>query len=206
LDLSANELRDIDALSQKCCISGHLEHLEKLELHQNALTSFPQQLCETLKSLTHLDLHSNKFTSFPSYLLKMNCIANLDVSRNDIGPSVVLDPTVKCPTLKQFNLSYNQLSFVPENLTDVVEKLEQLILEGNKISGICSPLRLKELKILNLSKNHISSLSENFLEACPKVESFSARMNFLVSGCSVVPQGNLIQTVESGKHFYACDI
>uniref|UniRef100_A0A2K5YIT6 Leucine-rich repeat serine/threonine-protein kinase 2 n=1 Tax=Mandrillus leucophaeus TaxID=9568 RepID=A0A2K5YIT6_MANLE len=179
LDLSANELRDIDALSQKSCISGHLEHLEKLELHQNALTSFPQQLCETLKSLTHLDLHSNKFTSFPSYLLKMSCVANLDVSRNDIGPSVVLDPAVKCPTLKQFNLSYNQLSSVPENLADVIEKLEQLILEGNKISGICSPLRLKELKILNLSKNHISSLSENFLEACPKVESFSARMNFL---------------------------
>uniref|UniRef100_A0A2K6GEA9 non-specific serine/threonine protein kinase n=1 Tax=Propithecus coquereli TaxID=379532 RepID=A0A2K6GEA9_PROCO len=181
LDLSANELRDIDALSQKCCISSHLEHLEKLELHQNALTSFPLQLCETLKCLTHLDLHSNKFTSFPSYLLKMNCIANLDVSRNDIGPSVVLDPAVKCPTLKQFNLSYNQLSSVPENLADVVEKLEQLILEGNKISEICFPLSLKELKILNLSKNHISSLSENFLEACPKVEIFSARMNFLAA-------------------------
>eukprot|EP00069_Balaena_mysticetus_P003040 bmy_16371T0 len=60
----------------------------------------------------------------------MNCIANLDVSRNDIGPSVVLDQTVRCSTLKQFNLSYNQLSFLPENLGDVVEKLEQLILEG----------------------------------------------------------------------------
>ncbi|XP_034501314.1 leucine-rich repeat serine/threonine-protein kinase 2 isoform X4 [Ailuropoda melanoleuca] len=181
LDLSANELRDIDALSQRCCISGHLEHLEKLELHQNALTSFPQQLCETLKCLTHLDLHSNKFTSFPSYLLKMNCIANLDVSRNDISPSVVLDSAVKCPTLKQFNLSYNQLSSFPENLGDVVEKLEQLILEGNKIPEICSPLSLKELKILNLSKNHITSLSEDFLEACPKVESFSARMNYLAA-------------------------
>ncbi|XP_036914052.1 leucine-rich repeat serine/threonine-protein kinase 2 isoform X2 [Sturnira hondurensis] len=181
LDLSANELRDIDALSQKCCISGHLEHLEKLELHQNALTSFPQRLCETLKCLTHLDLHSNKFTSFPSYLLKMNCITNLDVSRNDIGPSIVLDPAVKCLTLKQFNLSYNQLTSVPENLGEVAEKLEQLMLEGNKISGMCSPLSLKELKILNLSKNHISSLSEDFLEACPKVESFSARMNFLAA-------------------------
>ncbi|XP_059791631.1 leucine-rich repeat serine/threonine-protein kinase 2 isoform X2 [Balaenoptera ricei] len=181
LDLSANELRDIDALSQKSCISGHLEHLEKLELHQNALASFPQQLCETLKCLTHLDLQSNKFTSFPPYLLKLNCIANLDVSRNDIGPSVVLDRAVRCSTLKQFNLSYNQLSFLPENLGDVVEKLEQLILEGNKISGICSPLSLKELKILNLSKNHISSLSEDFLETCPKVESLSARMNFLTA-------------------------
>lgn len=46
LDLSANELKDIDALSQKCCLSGHLEHLTKLELHQNLLTGFPQQLCE----------------------------------------------------------------------------------------------------------------------------------------------------------------
>ncbi|ELK27159.1 Leucine-rich repeat serine/threonine-protein kinase 2 [Myotis davidii] len=181
LDLSANELRDIDALSQKCCISGHLEHLARLELHQNALTGFPQRLCEVLKCLTHLDLHSNKFTAFPSYLLKMNCIANLDVSRNDIGPSIVLDPAVKCPTLKQFNLSYNQLSSVPENLGDVAEKLEQLTLEGNKISGMCSPLSLKELKILNLSKNNISSLSEDFLEACPKVESFSARMNSLAA-------------------------
>ena len=85
---------------------------------------------QTLKCLTHLDLHSNKFTSFPTYLLEMNCIASLDVSRNDIGPSVVLDPDVKCPTLKQFNLSYNQISSLPENIGDVVEKLEQLILEG----------------------------------------------------------------------------
>ncbi|XP_013361405.1 PREDICTED: leucine-rich repeat serine/threonine-protein kinase 2 [Chinchilla lanigera] len=181
LDLSANELRDIDALSQKCCISGHLEHVEKLELHQNMLTSFPQQLCETLRCLTHLDLHSNKFTSFPSYLLKMNCISNLDVSRNDIGPSIVVDGSVKCPTLRQLNLSYNQLSSVPEALPEAVERLEQLILEGNKISEMYSPLSLKELKILNLSKNHISSLPENFFEACPKVESFSARMNFLAT-------------------------
>ncbi|KAK7816992.1 hypothetical protein U0070_014335 [Myodes glareolus] len=181
LDLSANELKDIDALSQKCCLSGHLEHLTKLELHQNALTGFPQQLCETLKCLTHLDLHSNKFTSFPSFLLKMACITNLDASRNDIGPTVVLDPQVKCPSLKLFNLSYNQLSCIPENLAQVVEKLEQLLLEGNKISGICSPLSLKELKILNLSKNHIPSLPEDFLEACPKVESFSAQMNSLAA-------------------------
>lgn len=53
------------------------------------------------------------------------------------------------------------------------------LMTRNKISGMCSPLSLKELKILNLSKNHISSLSENFLEACPKVESFNARMNSL---------------------------
>ncbi|XP_068955563.1 leucine-rich repeat serine/threonine-protein kinase 2 isoform X1 [Petaurus breviceps papuanus] len=181
LDLSANELEDIDGISKKCCLSDHLTRLEKLELHQNALTRIPQQLCETLKCLKYLDLHSNKITSVPAYLFKMNCIANLDISRNDIGPSIILDPTIRCPTLKQINLSYNQLSSVPEFHADVIENLEHLLLEGNKISEIYSPLCLKELKILNLSKNHISSITEDFFEACCKLEVFSARMNLLVA-------------------------
>uniref|UniRef100_A0A8C4XLR4 Leucine rich repeat kinase 2 n=1 Tax=Falco tinnunculus TaxID=100819 RepID=A0A8C4XLR4_FALTI len=179
LDLSSNELENIDAISQNSCLTSHLEHLEKLELHQNALTSIPEQLCENLKCLTYLDLHSNKFTSFPTYLLKMSCIASLDISRNDIGPSFALDPCLKCPTLKQLNLSYNQLVCTPEFLTNVAENLEQLLLEGNKISCLCSPICLKELKVLNISKNSISSLAENVFMDCTKLEQFNARMNAL---------------------------
>ncbi|XP_014461960.3 leucine-rich repeat serine/threonine-protein kinase 2 isoform X1 [Alligator mississippiensis] len=179
LDLSSNELENIDAISQNSCLTSRLEHLEKLELHQNTISSIPEQLCETLKCLTCLDLHSNRFTSFPTYLLKISCIANLDISRNDIGPFITLDPNIKCPSLKQFNLSYNQLSSIPELLADVVEKLEQLMMEGNKISSICSPIFLKELKVLNISKNNISSLAEHFIKDCTKLEIFSARMNLL---------------------------
>ncbi|NXK72194.1 LRRK2 kinase, partial [Amazona guildingii] len=179
LDLSSNELENIDAISQNSCLTSHLEHLEKLELHQNALTNIPEQLCENLKCLTYLDLHSNRFASFPTYLLKMNCIANLDISRNDIGPSFALDPYLRCPTLKQLNLSYNQLVCTPEFLTNVAENLEQLLLEGNKISCLCSPICLKELRILNISKNSISSLAENVFMGCTKLEQFNARMNAL---------------------------
>ncbi|NWZ21101.1 LRRK2 kinase, partial [Asarcornis scutulata] len=179
LDLSSNELENIDAISQNSSLTSHLEHLEKLELHQNALTNIPEQLCENLKCLNYLDLHSNRFTSFPTYLLKMNCIANLDISRNDIGPSFALDPYLRCPTLKQLNLSYNQLVCTPEFLANVAENLEQLLLEGNKISCICSPICLKELKILNISKNSISSLAENVFMGCTKLELFNARMNAL---------------------------
>uniref|UniRef100_A0A8C3L363 Leucine rich repeat kinase 2 n=2 Tax=Chrysolophus pictus TaxID=9089 RepID=A0A8C3L363_CHRPC len=157
LDLSSNELENIDAISQNSSLTSHLEHLDKLELHQNALINIPEQLCENLKCLTYLDLHSNRFTSFPTYLLKMNCIAYLDISRNDIGPSFALDPHLRCPTLKQLNLSYNQ----------------------NKISCLSSPMSLKELKILNISKNNISSLAENVLMGCTKLELFNARMNAL---------------------------
>lgn len=46
LDLSSNELENVDAISQNSCLTSHLEHLEKLELHQNALTNIPEQLCE----------------------------------------------------------------------------------------------------------------------------------------------------------------
>ncbi|XP_065496601.1 leucine-rich repeat serine/threonine-protein kinase 2 [Caloenas nicobarica] len=179
LDLSSNELENIDAISQNSCLTSHLEHLEKLELHQNALTNIPEQLCENLKCLMYLDLHSNRFTSFPTYILKMNCIANLDISRNDIGPSFALNPYFRCPTLKQLNLSYNQLVCIPEFLTNVAENLEQLLLEGNKISCLCSPVCLKELKILNISKNNISSIAENVFMGCTKLEQFNARMNAL---------------------------
>eukprot|EP00076_Gallus_gallus_P004357 NP_001274122.1 leucine-rich repeat serine/threonine-protein kinase 2 [Gallus gallus] len=179
LDLSSNELENIDAISQNSSLMSHLEHLDKLELHQNALTNIPEQLCENLKCLTYLDLHSNRFTSFPTYLLKMNCIAYLDISRNDIGPSFALDPYLRCPTLKQLNLSYNQLMCIPEFLANVAENLEQLLLEGNKISCLSAPVSLKELKILNISKNNISSLAENALTGCTKLELFNARMNAL---------------------------
>ncbi|XP_023564370.1 leucine-rich repeat serine/threonine-protein kinase 2 [Octodon degus] len=178
LDLSANELRDVDALGQKCCISGHLEHVQRLELQQNALASFPKLLCETLKCLTHLDLHSNKFTSFPSCLLKMSCISNLDVSRNDIGPSMGVDGSVKCPTLRQLNLSYNQLSSVPETLPVVVERLEQLILEGLAtmpfLPSSITSLKLSQNKftcipdaILNLPHLRSLDMSSNDIEYLP---------------------------------------
>ncbi|KAK2514138.1 Lrrk2 [Columba guinea] len=162
LDLSSNELENVDAISQNSCLTSHLEHLEKLELHQNALTNIPEQLCENLKCLMYLDLHSNRFTSFPTYILKMNCIANLDISRNDIGPSFALDSYLRCPTLKQLNLSYNQLVCIPEFLTNVAENLEQLLLEGlrsvdlsqNKIISLPGPVHWKSLNLRELLFNH----------------------------------------------------
>nr|XP_020652644.1 leucine-rich repeat serine/threonine-protein kinase 2 isoform X1 [Pogona vitticeps] len=179
LDLSSNELENIEAISQSTSLTTHLEHLEKLELHQNALSNIPEQLCETLKCLTYLDLHSNHFKSFPAYLLKMPRIAHLDISRNDIGPSLILDSKMVCTTLRLLNLSYNQLTSVPEFLANVAEKLEHLILEGNKLTGIFFTICLKELKVLNISKNVISFLAENFLKECLKLETFNAGMNQL---------------------------
>ncbi|KAM8973231.1 leucine-rich repeat serine/threonine-protein kinase 2 isoform 2-T2 [Pelodytes ibericus] len=181
LDLSANDLESIDLITKKPTLSSHLERLEKLELQQNALTVFPKSLCEALKSLTYLDLRSNSFKSLPSHVLEITTITFLDISRNEIGPSLDLSSTTSCPSLKQLNLSYNQLLFFPETIVSVAEKLEDLILEGNSISEIMTPLCLPELRSMNVNKNCISSLRPEFLKECVKLETLCAMTNKLAT-------------------------
>ncbi|KAM4748897.1 leucine-rich repeat serine/threonine-protein kinase 2 [Rhinophrynus dorsalis] len=181
LDLSANDLGTIDLVIKKSCLTNHLERLEKLELQQNSLTEFPKSLCEALKSLTYLDLRSNNFKSFPFHVLEIRSILSFDISRNEIGPTLQMDSSKLCLTLKHLNLSYNQLKCFPESIGSVAQKLEELILEGNNISEICSPLCLSELRTINLNKNVISSLASDFLKDCAKLETFSAMTNLLVT-------------------------
>ncbi|KAG8510362.1 LOW QUALITY PROTEIN: Leucine-rich repeat serine/threonine-protein kinase 2, partial [Galemys pyrenaicus] len=201
LDLSANELQDIAALARSAGLSAHLEHLERLELHQNALASFPPALCGVLRRLRHLDLHGNKLTSFPAHVLGLPRLAVLDVSRNHIGPRALLDAAVPCPTLRQLSLAHNQLDCVPEDLGAVAGGLEQLALEGNEISGTCPRLCLKELRALNLSRNRISGLAGGFLDACPGVESFSARTNLLASLPALPPS---LTNVKLAQNRFTC--
>uniref|UniRef100_UPI00398F3D60 leucine-rich repeat serine/threonine-protein kinase 2 isoform X2 n=1 Tax=Pristiophorus japonicus TaxID=55135 RepID=UPI00398F3D60 len=177
LDLSANDLESLSCLNEKCCIAAQLAQLQKLDLSQNNLTSFSQDLCSTLKCLTDLDLSNNKFTSFPSCTLEMHSISSLDISRNYIGHSLTLNS--RCPTLKKLNLSQNQLSSFPECLGEATEKLEELLLKGNKMSTIVSLLCLTELNLLDLSQNCISTIVDTFLMQFSKLETFRASENHL---------------------------
>uniref|UniRef100_A0A670YQE4 non-specific serine/threonine protein kinase n=1 Tax=Pseudonaja textilis TaxID=8673 RepID=A0A670YQE4_PSETE len=177
LDLSSNELENIDNISQSLGLITHFEHLDKLELHHNQLSCVPKQLCETMKSLTYLDLHSNHLKSFPQYLLEMPQIVHLDVSRNEIGPTLCFSPTITCPTLKLLNLSYNQLLGIPRYLGNILINLEHFILEGNRLSTLIARSSLKELKNLNISKNDISYLDTEFLHDCLKLEKLNAAAN-----------------------------
>ncbi|KAB1269400.1 Leucine-rich repeat serine/threonine-protein kinase 2 [Camelus dromedarius] len=157
LDLSANELRDIDALSQKSCISGHLEHLEKLELHQNALTSFPQQLCERV-NLYNLILilsllSSNKISEICSPL-SLKELKILNLSKNHIS-SLSEDFLETCPKVESLSARMNFLvamPFLPSSMTSL--KLSQ-----NRFT--CVPeaiLSLPHLRSLDMSSNDIQYL------------------------------------------------
>ncbi|XP_067860922.1 leucine-rich repeat serine/threonine-protein kinase 2 isoform X2 [Heptranchias perlo] len=177
LDLSANDLENLNSINEKCCIAAQLAQLQKLDLSQNNLTNLSKDLCTIFKCLTDLDLSNNKFTSFPSHILEMHSISSLDISRNNIGHSLTLNS--RCPTLKKLSLSQNQLSSFPECLGEATEKLEELLLKGNKISTIVSSLCLTELNLLDLSQNCISTMLDTFLMRCSKLETFRASENHL---------------------------
>ncbi|XP_067915128.1 leucine-rich repeat serine/threonine-protein kinase 2 isoform X2 [Heterodontus francisci] len=177
LDLSANDLENLHSINEKCCIAAQLAQIQKLDLSQNNLTDFSQDLCAVLKCLTDLDISNNRFTSFPLCILEMQSITSLDISRNNIGHSLTLN--CRCLTLKKLNLSQNQLSSFPECLGKATEKLEELLLKGNKMRTIKSSLCLTELNLLDLSQNCISTILDTFLMQCSKLETFRVSENHL---------------------------
>ncbi|XP_036373397.1 leucine-rich repeat serine/threonine-protein kinase 2 [Megalops cyprinoides] len=179
LDLSGNELDSLSCLMDEGPVQQHLEHLVRLELSQNNLSEFPSALCQNLRSLTRLDLHGNRLQSLPMGLLGLPALSVLSVSRNCVGPLLPLDAAARCPSLRQLNLASNHITAFPEQLGQAMDKLEELLFEGNKIAELSSSLCLPEMKLLDVSKNQIAKISEDFLSHCVKLENFNASMNKL---------------------------
>ncbi|KAI2648089.1 Leucine-rich repeat serine/threonine-protein kinase 2 [Labeo rohita] len=168
LDLSGNELGNLSCLMGMSALKQQIENLLRLDLSSNSLSEFPSVLCQNLRSLTRLDLQGNQLQSLPVELLGLPALSTLNVSRNCIGPLLLLDPTVRSPALRQLNLSFNQITVFPFQLGQAMDRLEELSLEGlrsvdmrnNSISDLPGPsfwvsVNLRELMF---SHNQISVL------------------------------------------------
>ncbi|XP_059402295.1 leucine-rich repeat serine/threonine-protein kinase 2 [Carassius carassius] len=181
LDLSGNELGNLSCLMGASALKQQIESLLRLDLSSNSLSEFPSVLCQHLRSLKRLDLQGNLLQSLPVELLGLPALSTLNVSRNCIGPLLLLDPTVCSPALRQLNLSFNQITVFPFQLGQTMDRLEELLLEGNQISALSLPLSLAELKVLDISKNQVKIISDNFLTECLKLETFIASVNQISS-------------------------
>uniref|UniRef100_A0A3P8QP77 non-specific serine/threonine protein kinase n=1 Tax=Astatotilapia calliptera TaxID=8154 RepID=A0A3P8QP77_ASTCA len=180
LDLSGNELDSLSCLNDGF-VQQQLWHIHRLDLSYNCLLKFPSELCLSLKNLTRLDLQGNQLQSLPQELLSLPSLSMLNASRNCVGPQLTFDPAVTCPSLKQLNLSFNKITTFPFELGRNLHTLEELYMEGNCITELCTPLCLPEIKLLDVSKNSVENISADFLSSCPKLETFNVSMNKLRS-------------------------
>lgn len=85
---------------------------------------------QSLHNLTRLDLQNNQLPSLSEELLSLPSLSALNVSRNCLGPVLTFDLAVTCTSLKQLNLSHNQITTFPREMGLTVEQLEELIMEG----------------------------------------------------------------------------
>ena len=85
--------------------------------------------------------------------------------------------------LIRFNLSYNQLSVMPECVhgeyrVPSFPHLRYFDLRNNQIVAIPNlHARLDDLEILNISKNRIQALPDEFLASMPSLKVLDASMN-----------------------------
>uniref|UniRef100_I3J7H5 non-specific serine/threonine protein kinase n=1 Tax=Oreochromis niloticus TaxID=8128 RepID=I3J7H5_ORENI len=199
LDLSGNELNSLSCLNDGF-VQQQLWHIHRLDLSYNCLLEFPSELCLSLKNLTRLDLQGNQLQSLPQELLSLPSLSMLNASRNCVGPQLTFDPEVTCPKLKQLNLSFNKITTFPFELGRTMHTLEELYMEGNCITELCTPLCLPEIKLLDVSKNGVENISADFLRSCPKLETLNVSMNKL---CSLSRLPSKIMTLKLANNSFA---
>ncbi|XP_027263920.1 leucine-rich repeat-containing protein 28 isoform X3 [Cricetulus griseus] len=145
-----------------------LQHLERLYMKRNSLTTLPENLAQKLPNLVELYLHSNNIVVVPEAigsLVKLQC---LDLSDNAL--EIVCPEIGRLRALRHLRLANNQLQFLPPDLgrsreLQYVYVDNNIHLKGlpsylyNKVIG-CSgcgvTIQVSEVKLLSFSSGQLT--------------------------------------------------
>ncbi|XP_059129075.1 leucine-rich repeat-containing protein 28 isoform X3 [Peromyscus eremicus] len=145
-----------------------LQHLERLYMKRNSLTTLPENLAQKLPNLVELYLHSNNIVVVPEAigsLVKLQC---LDLSDNAL--EIVCPEIGRLRALRHLRLANNQLQFLPPDLgrsreLQYVYVDNNIHLKGlpsylyNKVIG-CSgcgvTIQVSEVKLLSFTSGQLT--------------------------------------------------
>lgn len=138
MSLDLNTLEDHMNSPQKGLLKASGD-IETLLLNHNRLVGLPR-LLQQFVNLKVLDLSSNAITSLPDAVCQLplaTLIAKNNLLSNGSLPKSFLSKLANGggSTLKELNLSGNQLTHFPEQVTEL-RQLKYLYVGGNKISSI----------------------------------------------------------------------
>lgn len=174
LDVSANRLRSLPSAVVKLW-DGKCQ-LATLDLHQNALTSLPDEIVVMRATLRHLFLHENKLRALPTAVSLLSRLEQFTLSRNALGLDFTMYPATM--TQHRVQLDHNQLRIFP-----VMEHAVKMYLEGTPSSVVSVNVswnRLEsvppevfgraifsECEVLELHHNKLRELPDELFHALP---------------------------------------
>jgi len=157
---------------------GCLSSLEKVDLENNRLQTFPSSLLALGEGLASLNVGRNLLAELPSSMAALAHLQRLQAARNLLTS---FPPSLCClGFLQELDLSHNSLQAIPGEVGQL-EALVRLDLSFNRIEEVPVELgKLAYLSVLNLRENRISALAEElFLDEAFGVEEINLQANAL---------------------------
>jgi Leucine-rich repeat (LRR) protein len=133
---------------------GKFTNLLTLYVDNNKFTSLPDSL-GNLTNLQQIDANTNLIGSIPASINKLSKLYRLDLMNNKL---TTLPDLGTMPALWDLNLSYNQLTVLPESFCKLV-KVSDLHLDNNQLTELPSNFEnLIALKDVSINENRLTSV------------------------------------------------
>ncbi|CAO3593170.1 unnamed protein product [Absidia cylindrospora] len=145
----------------------HLTHLEVLLLSQNQLYTIPDELPSQLPLLVTLSVAGNRIDYLTPNVAQWKHMRHLQLGSVYYGGNLLTripETIIDMPCLEELDLSCNQLSVLPTQLT--IPSLVHLNVSRNHLDSLPASLgrACSRLKTLNVSKNHLTTLPANLVD------------------------------------------
>ncbi|XP_067941906.1 insulin-like growth factor-binding protein complex acid labile subunit [Watersipora subatra] len=169
LDLSHNELRRLNASDLRPATK-----LREINLSHNKLTALPSL---GLHLLERIDLSNNRISDISNTPFDGSSdLQEVNLSHNNLDefPSNLFSANTK---LKKLDLSYNVIRNVPP--IEEMEEMEELHLQGNRITEPSYFFMMLNLKTLDLGSNLITTFNKDIISFSLKLTTLNLTRNRL---------------------------